>query len=187
MPRYKINILPTYTSSIHYKSCFSHFNEIKVNASGEVILTKAEARQLIDLLRKYDGDISFATIRLKQLYPYIYEELDNACRGIANNAFWSYRIIDRFDSGCYDEPEDVIEKAEREYGFKYVYEDESIRTRRDAFYDWVDHYRRTLDKEEEAKFLTYLFKIEPKGGRIDYGIAFPDEIVDMAKDEKTIR
>ena len=103
----------------------------------------------------------------------------------------------RLDRKCIDE---VMEKCEEEYGFKFEFDEDAFRAengydpddeideddiedaKSDAFYDWVEEYRAGLDDEDkEVRFLSDVFGIEPEMDGVDYEVEIPEEIVELAK------
>lgn len=174
------------------------FTSSTVEGSGEVELTDEEVRLLIDLIRENDGETDVEELELEDKYPDLYERLDDAYSDVAMDALWRFMVIEGYENNYYEEPDDVIETAEREYGFKFEYdeddfiperetemdEDEFNEARSEAFYDWVDEYRQTLNEADEAMFLDTLFHIEPELDICDYEVEIPEEIITMAKEEK---
>ena len=190
--------MPTFKINTEQSLGFSHYGEVTVEGSGEVELTDEDVRLLIDLIRENDGESDVEKLELKEKYPDLYEKLDDAYRDVAIDALWRFNVIDAYENGDYEEPDDAIEIAEREYGFKFEYdendfipdgeteldEDELNDARIEAFYDWVDEYRQTLDEADEAMFLDTLFHIELNLDCYDYEVEIPEEIIKIAKEEK---
>ncbi len=177
---------------------FTHYGEVMIEGSGEVKLTDEEVRQLIELIRDNNGETDIEELELEEKYPDLYEKLNGAYRDVAVDALWRYLVIDGFENGYYEEPDDAIETAEQNYGFKFEYdendfipdgetemdEDEFNEERNEAFYEWVDEYRKNLDEADEAMFLDEVFDIAPELDNYDYEIEIPEEIIKMAKKEK---
>ena len=159
--------MPTFKIETEQSLGFTHCCEVTTGGSGEVEMTDEEVRQLIDLIRENDGETDVETLGLKEKYPDLYEKLDDAYRDVAIDALWRFLVIDGYENHYYEEPEGVIETAERDYGFKFEYdendfipegetemdEDEFNEARSEAFYDWVDEYRQTLNENDEAMVL----------------------------------
>lgn len=189
--------MPTFKIKTEQSLGFSHYGEVTTGGSGEVDLTDEEVRQLIDLIRKNDGEKDVEKLGLKEKYPDLYEKLDDAYSDVAINALWRFHVIDGYENGDYETPDDAIEIAEREYGFKFEYdendfipegetemdEDDFIEAKSEAFYDWVDEYRKNLNENDEAMFLQTIFQMELYLDNYDYDLVIPEEIVKIAKEE----
>ena len=190
--------MPTFKIETEQSLGFTHCCEVTTGGSGEVEMTDEEVRQLIDLIRENDGETDVETLGLKEKYPDLYEKLDDAYRDVAIDALWRFLVIDGYENHYYEEPEGVIETAERDYGFKFEYdendfipegetemdEDEFNEARSEAFYDWVDEYRQTLNENDEAMFLDTLFQMEPELDMYDYEVEIPEEIIKMARESR---
>lgn len=189
--------MPTFKINTEQSLGFTHYGEVTVEGSGEVELTDEEVRQLIGLIRENNGETDVEKLGLKEKYPDLYEKLDDAYRYVAIDALWRFHVIDGYENGDYEEPDDAIEIAEREYGFKFEYdendfipegetemdEDEFNEARSEAFYDWVDEYRKTLNEKDEAMFLQTIFQMELYVDNYDYDLVIPEEIIKLAKEE----
>lgn len=190
--------MPTFIINTEQSLGFTHYGEVTVEGSGEVELTDEEVLLLIDLIRNNDGETDVEELDLQEKYPDLYEKLDDAYRDVAIDALWRFLVIDGYENHYYEEPDDMIETAEREYGFKFEYdendfipegeteidEDEFYEARSEAFYDWVDEYRQTLDEADEAMFLDTLFHMELNLDFYDYEVEIPEEIIKIAKEQK---
>jgi hypothetical protein len=190
--------MPIFKINTEQSMGFTHYGEVMIEGSGEVKLTDEEVRQLIELIRDNNGETDIEELELEEKYPDLYEKLNGAYRDVAVDALWRYLVIDGFENGYYEEPDDAIETAEQNYGFKFEYdendfipdgetemdEDEFNEERNEAFYEWVDEYRKNLDEADEAMFLDEVFDIAPELDNYDYEIEIPEEIIKMAKKEK---
>lgn len=190
--------MPIFKINTEQSMGFTHYGEVMIEGSGEVDLTDEEVRQLIELIRDNNGETDIEELELEEKYPDLYEKLDGAYRDVAVDALWRYLVIDGFENGYYEEPDDAIETAEQNYGFKFEYdendfipegetemdEDEFNDARSEAFYEWVDEYRKNLDEADEAMFLDEVFDIAPELDNYDYEIEIPEEIIEMAKEDQ---
>lgn len=145
-------------------------------------LTDEEVRQLIDLIRDNKGETDVEKLGSKEKYPDLYEKLDDAYSDVAIDVLWRFHIIDGYENGDYEEPDDAIDIAEREYGFKFEYDENAFipegetemdevgfnEARSESFYYWVDEYRETLNENDEAMFFNTLFHMEPELDMYDY-------------------
>lgn len=200
--------MPVFNIFIETSLGFSHSGEVCASGDGNVVLTDEEVKQLVDLIREKGGVTDVEELGLKERYPEIYEKLDDACSDIAYTAERNHWVIEGFENGWYEvDTDEAIAKCEEHYGFQYVfdrakfledhpgYEAEEVKSeedideddlsdaKTDAFFEWVDQYRGTLDEEAEVSFLSDVFGLEPEVDDVDYEVEIPVDIVKMAEED----
>lgn len=199
--------MPVFNIYIEKSLGFSHSGEVCASGDGDVELTDEEVKLLVDLIREKDGVTDVEELGLEETYPEIYEKLDDACGDIARSAEYNHWVIEGFENGWYEvDTDEAIAKCEESYGFKFVFdrekfledypgydaedvngvedvdEDDLSDVKTEAFYEWVDEYRGTLDEEAEVSFLSDVFGLEPEVDDVDYEVEIPVDIVKMAKE-----
>ena len=195
--------MPVFNIFIESSLGVSHSEEVCVYGDGNVELTDEEVRQLVDLIRENGGSTDVEELRLEERYPVIYDKLDEACCDASHQAEWIDWVIDGYRCSYYDvETEDAIKKCEEHYAFRFEfdkdrfleenpdYEEEDIdedlieEKKEEAFWEWVEKYRGTLNEYDEASFLADVFEIDPEIDYEEYSVEIPVDIVKMAKDVK---
>ena len=176
----------------------SHSGPVTADAEGSVELTDTEVTQLVDLIKENGGEYDVKKLDLQNKYPELYDKLDDACRSMAYKAEYDFWVIEGYENGYYDvDTNEVIALCEEKYGFKFEFDEKKFReengyepdddiedsvdeARCDAFDNWVEEYRCSLDHDEEIEFLSEVFGLEPNVDDVDYEVEIPDAIVDMA-------
>ena len=180
----------------------SHSGEITTDGIGTVELTDEEVRYLVSLIKENDGEADVKKIGLKEKFPAIYKTLEEACRELGYHEAYVYWVIAGYDGNMVEyDIEDAIATAEEHYGFHFEFDEAAYRKekelepedeiddweidllRNNAFYDWVDEYRRPLNDEADAEFLECVFDICPEVDDYDYEVVIPEAIVKAAKSE----
>ena len=189
--------MPIYSIFTEHSLGFSHSGEIMCSGYGEVELTEGEVQQLVNLIKKNDGQTDVEALGLEEKYPDIYEKLDDAFRDAAYHAEYCHWVIEGYENGYYDvDTDEVIAKCEEDYGFKFNpedFKDEDLDdedmdedyfedAKYEAFDKWVEEYRRTLDEEEDAAFLADVFCLSPEIDGADYEVELPPDIIEMAQE-----
>ena len=64
-----------------------------------------------------------------------------------------------------------------------VDEDDLSDVKTEAFFEWVDEYRGTLDEEAEVSSLSDVFGLEPDIDDVEYEVEIPVDIVKMATEQ----
>ena len=199
--------MPVFNIYIEKSMGLSHSGEVCAYGDGDVDLTDEEVKQLVDLIREKGGVTDVEELGLEERYPEIYEKLDQACGDIARSAEYNHWVIAGFENGWYEvDYDEAISKCEEKYGFKFVfnlekfledypdYDEEDVKgvedideddlsdVKTDAFFEWVEEYRGTLDEDAEVSFLSDVFGLEPEVDDVDYEVEIPVDIVKMAKE-----
>lgn len=179
---------------------FTHCGEVIAEGEGEVELTDEEVQQLIDLIRENDGETDVEELELEDVYPEIYETLDDACRHAAYEAEYHHWIVEGYENQYYDiSTSEAIDKCKEYYGFVFEfdkekfleenpdYEEDEIdddviaEAEEEAFDQWVEEYRSTLNDHDEALFLAEVFELDPNIQDVDYEVVIPEGIVAMVE------
>ena len=192
--------MPIFHFSVEQFMGYSHSGSVMAYGTGTVELTDEQLQRLVALIREHGGETHVETLGLKDKYPDIYDVLDEACHDAAWRTAYNHWVIAGYENGWCDDPDDVIEKCEEEYGFKFEFDENAFReengydpdeeidedeiedARNDAFYEWVEAHRAELgDEDKEVQFLSDVFDIEPEMDGVDYEVEIPEEIVELAK------
>jgi len=201
--------MPVFKIELEISLGFSHSGEVCASGEGEVELTDTEVQQLVNLIRENDGETDVEELGLKETYPEIYEKLDDVCGDIAYHAEYNHWVIEGFENDWSEvDNDEAIFRCEEKYGFEYIFdrekfledhpeyeaddveseddidEDDLLDAKTDAFFEWVDEYRGTLDEEAEVSFLSDVFEIEPEVDGVYHEVVIPEAIVEMAMGEK---
>ena len=194
----------TFKISIENSLGFSHYGEVVAYGNGEVEFTDEEVQQLVDLIRENGGETDVDKLHLEECLPDIYDYLDETYRDLAWRTVYNHWVVEGYENGYYEDTEDAIEKAEAEYGFVFEFDEAAYRSeneydedeeidedeledaaseaRENAFFEWVEARRSTLEPDQEASFLSDLFGLEPEiVDGVEYTVEIPEEIVKMAE------
>ena len=179
---------------------YSHSGSVMAYGTGSVELTDEQLQQLVTLIRENGGETDVEVLGLEEKYPEIYAVLDEAYHDAAWRTAYNHWVIAGYENGWCDDLDEVIEKCEEEYGFKFEFDEDAFReengydpdeeideddiedAKSDAFNEWVEEYRAELgDEDKEVRFLSDVFGIEPEMDGVDYEVEIPEEIVKMAE------
>lgn len=196
--------MPVFNIYIETPLGVSHSGEVCVYGDGNVELSDEEVQQLVELIRENGGVTDVEELNLEEKYPDIYEKLDEACCDASHRAEWIDWIFRGYRCSYYNvSTEDAIEKCEKDYGFKFEfdkakfldenpdYEDADIdedficQEKEEAFEEWIEEYRASLNEYDEASFLADVFELEPEIDYEEYSVEIPVDIVKMAKGVET--
>ena len=180
----------------------SHSGEINTDGIGTVELTDEEVRCLVSLIKENSGETDVEKIGLQDRYPELYETLEEACRELGYHEAYVSWVIAGYEGHMADyDIDEAIATAEKNYGFHFDFDEAAYRkenelepedeiddweieeVRNEAFYDWVDKYRKPLDEDADADFLDNVFNLCPEVDTYDYEVVIPDAIIEMAKKE----
>lgn len=194
--------MPVFDCYMSQSMGISHSGEIITDGTGAVELTDEEVRCLVNLIKESGGEADVEKIGLREKFPAIYETLEEACMELGHHEAYVHWVIAGYDGHMVEyDVDDAIIKAEEHYGFHFEFDEAAYRKekelepedeiddwevdllRNNAFYDWVDEYRRSLDDEADAEFLECVFDICPEVDDYDYEVVIPEAIVKAAKSE----
>ncbi|MBR5056511.1 MAG: hypothetical protein IKX03_04885 [Bacteroidales bacterium] len=166
---------------------------VYADAYGTVKLEDGQVDQLVALIRDNGGETDIEKLGLEEKYPEIYEALEDASYEAANEAHYRHWIVEGFEWGYYDQPDDLMQTLEKDGLFEYdpeSYEDgeeldeEDLEdAKEEAFSDWFYDFFRSLDTDDKVAFVEKYYDnldYEYDSDLYGYPIEIPDEIVYMA-------
>ena len=189
--------MPIFNIFTEHSLGFSHSGEVTCSGNGEVELSEEEVQQLVNLIKENNGETDVEALGLEEKYPDIYEQLDEAFRDAAYHAEYCHWVIAGYENGWYEvDTDETMAKCEEHYGFKFNPEDHKDEdldeedmdddyfedAKSEAFDEWVEAYRSTLDEEQEVAFLADVFCLEPEIDAVDYEVELPPDIIKMARE-----
>lgn len=175
---------------------FSHCGEVMADLEGQIELTDEEAAQLVALMQeKKSCDV--AKMGLEQLYPALYERLEEAWHDAAYTAELAHWHREGFlDGYCEFDLDEVMAHCEAHCGYTFTYdpeehplsdpddEEQLEELRREHFEAWLSEYVESLSNEEVIEFCSEQLNSEvedvtnPEG--VEYTIAIPYELIRRA-------
>ncbi len=161
-----------------------------VTAEGSLTLDDDQVDQLVALIKENNGETDIEALDLETKYPEIYEALEDAYIDEASEACYRHWVIEGYENGYLDEPDNLMETLEQAGLFKYeidpddfdMDEDELEEEKEEAFNEWLNDYLNALDEDELISFLETYYDLEFDGtaGDYDYTVEIPQEIADLA-------
>ena len=162
----------------------SHSGEVTVNGESAVELSDEEVDILVRLIKdKNSTDVE--ELDLENLYPAIYNKLDEAYYDMAYNAeeihwLWEgyYNHYFEYDEDKYfneDELEDYKESPDS-------YEDEIYEEKNRVFSKWLDDYVNSLSDEEARSFFYDHMDADLNMDDVDYTVEIPAAIIKKAQE-----
>lgn len=202
------------TFSFESELCLGYacnYNGVYLDYSGSVDLTEEEVQCLVNLIRENDGETDVEKLGLEEKYPDIFEKLDYAYHEAAREANYRNWLIEGYENGYFDEPDDFYEALEKDGLFKFELTPEQIEefkeeygleddeeideedledyfadAKQEAFEEWIGEYYDSLDEDGKVDFIeTYYGDVMEHGdpGDYDYTVEIPDEIIEMAEEK----
>lgn len=180
---------------------YCNYSGVYLDYSGSVDLTDDEVQRLVNLIRENGGETDVETLGLEEKYPDIYEKLYDAHREAAREANYRHWLMEGYENGYFEEPDDFRESIEEAGLFKVevdlqalredlgLEEDEEIDeysledAQDEAFNDALSEYYDSLDEDGKVDFIeTYYGDVMESGepGDFDMDIVIPSEIIEMA-------
>lgn len=187
-----------------FLGCHCNGSEEYASGEGYIELTDEQVNNLVKLIRDNDGETDIEELELEDKYPDIYEILDDAYRDIAREAEYTHWLIEGYQNGYFDRPEDMMQKCEKEGLFKFepdlavireeegLEEDEEVDERywqdekEEAFNEWLRGYVNSLSEKELVSFIEDHYGddlIDMECSDTEYQVLIPQEIVDMANED----
>lgn len=173
---------------------FSHCGEVTADGKGTVELSDEEVAALVVLMRE-KGSTDVNELNLEEVYPEIYEKLDDAFRDAAWTATLDHWYTTGFYEGVYEYDVDVLmEYCEYNCSFVFEYdesdyldddgevdEDAVWDAKYDAFMEWLEPYIENLNPEERIAFLQEHMnaEVELSEDELDYEVDIPEDIKNM--------
>lgn len=153
---------------------WSHSGGVNIESEGFVELSEEEVMKIVELIRKTEtSDIK--KLRLKKLYPGIYEKLRKAYFEIAYNAQMLHWLWDGYhlEEYKYDKDE-LMSYCTENCGFDGEFDD---------FDSWLEYYLSELDDEEAIDFFLEHMnaELELDDDEIAYEVAIPEAVIKMAE------
>jgi hypothetical protein len=181
----------------------SHHGAVTVNGESAVELSDEEVDILVKLIKE-KGTIDVEELDLENLYPDIYEKLDDAYRNMAYNAEEMHWLWEGYNNGYYEyDTVELMNYCERELGFKFEYdekdyylddpedleegeepdidEDQIEEDKNDAFSEWLDDYISGLDDDEARDFFYEHMDADLNMDDVEYTVEIPQAIINKAK------
>jgi hypothetical protein len=191
--------------SIESEQCLgmSHHGAVTVNGESAVELSDEEVDILVKLIKE-QGTTDVEELDLENLYPDIYEKLDDAYRNMAYNAEEMHWLWEGYNNGYFEyDSEELMNYCERELGFKFEYdekdyylddpedleegeepdidEDQIEEDKSDAFSEWLDDYVSGLDDDEARDFFYEHMDADLNMDDVEYTVEIPQAIINKAK------
>lgn len=191
--------------SIESEQCLgmSHHGAVTVNGESAVELSDEEVDILVKLIKE-KGTTDVEELDLENLYPDIYEKLDDAYRDMAYNAEELHWLWEGYNNGYFEyDSEELMNYCERELGFKFEYdekdyylddpedleegeepdidEDQIEEDKSDAFSEWLDDYVSGLDDDEARDFFYEHMDADLNMDDVEYTVEIPQAIINKAK------
>lgn len=163
-----------------------------ITAEGTVRLEDEQVARLVSLIQENGGEADMDKLDLMVKCPDIYEALESACSEVVNEATYRFWLINGFECGYYDEPEDFMKSMEDAGLFHYQpnpdelegLEEEDLEEAKDiAFHEWLDSYFESLGEDDQVSFIETHFAdaiSDVDAGACDYTMEMPPEIIALA-------
>jgi hypothetical protein len=114
---------------------------------------------------------------------------------MARHAEYMHWLWEGYNNGYYEyDEEELMDYCERECGFSFEYDEEDYLddkgafdeeemgyAKSDAFRSWLDDYVTGLSDDEVATFFNEHMDAQIDVEDVEYKVAIPDEIIQMAK------
>ena len=190
--------------SIESEQCLgmSHHGAVTVNGESAVELSDEEVDILVKLIKE-KGTTDVEALDLENLYPDIYEKLDDAYRDMAYNAEEMHWLWEGYNNGYYEyDVYELMNYCEKNLGFSYEfkpeeyfdeddleyykedpesYEDEIEEAKSEAFSEWLDDYVSGLDDDEARDFFYEHMDADLNMDDVEYTVGIPKAIINKAK------
>ena len=191
--------------SIESEQCLgmSHHGAVTVNGESAVELSDEEVDILVKLIKE-KGTTDVEELDLENLYPDIYEKLDDAYRDMAYNAEEMHWLWEGYNNGYYEyDVYELMDYCEKNLGFSYEfkpeeyfdeddleyykedpesYEDEIEEAKSEAFSEWLDDYVSGLDDDEARDFFYEHMDADLNMDDVEYTVEIPQAIINKAKE-----
>lgn len=173
---------------------FSHSGPVYTEGESTVELSDEEVTTLVKLIQeKNTTDVD--KLDLKSSHPDLFKKLDDAYCKMARHAEYMHWLWEGYENGYYEYNEDeLMDYCERECGFSFEYNEEDFLddkgefdeeemgyAKSDAFRSWLDDYVTGLSDEEVDTFFTEYMDAQVEVEDVEYKVAIPDEIIQMAR------
>lgn len=186
----------TKTISFGVSNCLgiSHCGGVYAEGSGEIELTDEEIQSLVNLIRENGGCTDVEELGLREALPEIYGKLDRAYHDAAYDAEYRHWIIEGYENGYYETPDDLVERCTEELGFASqlkeedftdedgeIDEDDFEYAKEEEFNQWLTDHYNSLSEDEAISFIEKYIGLEvDMSTGVDYVVEIPSEIIALA-------
>ncbi len=181
----------------------SHSGAVTVNGESAVELSDEEVDILIKLIQKNDST-DVEDLDLENLYPDIYEKLDEAYHNMAFHAEYMHWLWEGYYNHYYEYDDDkLMEYCEKNCGFTFEfkpeeyfddendiedykedpdsYEDEIYEVKCEVFNKWLTEYLEGLSDDDAASFMEEHMDADINMDYVDYTVKIPQAIINKAQ------
>ena len=191
--------------SIESEQCLgmSHHGAVTVNGESAVELSDEEVDILVKLIKE-KGTTDVEELDLENLYPDIYEKLDEAYSDMAYRAEEIHWLWEGYNNGYFEyDSEKLMDYCEKELGFEFEYdvkdyylddpenleegeepeidEDRLEEDKSDAFSEWLDDYLSDLSDDEARDFFYNHMDADLNMDGVEYTVQIPEAIIAKAQ------
>ena len=175
-----------------------HTGDTTVNGERAVELSDKEVDTIIKLIKENEST-DVGNLDLENLYPEIYEKLDNAYRDMAYKAEEIRRLWDGYYNNCYEyDFFDLMDYCEKNLGFTFYvnlkdfFDDEDLKNpkaceeiiddaKSEAFFDWLCDYVEDLSDDEARDFFYNQMNAKVNLDNVEYTVGIPQAIINKAE------
>ena len=175
-----------------------HTGDTTINGERAVELSDKEVDILVKLIKENEST-DVGNLDLENLYPEIYEKLDNAYRDMAYKAEEIRRLWDGYYNNCYEyDFFDLMDKKKKNLGFTFYvnlkdfFDDEDLENleaceeiiddaKSEAFFDWLCDYIEDLSDDEAREFFYNHMNAKVNMDNVEYTVGIPQAIINKAE------
>ena len=180
----------------------SHSGAVTVNGESAVELSDEEVEILVKLIREKDTT-DVKELDLENLYPDIYDKLDDAYSQMAYDAEEMHWLWEGYYNHYYEyDDEELMEYCEKNLDFSFEfkpeeyfneddleyykddpesYEDEIDELKSEAFSEWLDDYVSGLSDNEARNFFYDHMHADLNMDNVEYTVCIPQAIINKAE------
>ena len=155
---------------------------------GTVELDDEEVSQLVDLIRRNNGETDVEKLCLKEALPSIYEELYDAYYELTRLTAYRLWLQEGYEGGYFEEREGIIDRCKESFGFEFEADPDDEEydedAEREAFEEWENEYYDSLSDEDKDAFIETCYECDDYLGDFCVDVEIPNEIVLMAKEKE---
>lgn len=173
---------------------YSHCGAVTTEGKGVLELEDDEVSVLVNLIReKNTTDVK--ELGLKELYPDIYDKMDDAYHHVAYKAEELHWLWEGYYNNYFEcDTDELISISEGVCGFEFEYNEEDYydekgnldiyaieEDKNKACFKWLDDYVHGLSDEEAVDFFYEYMDPKLYIDDVRYKVEMPKQIIDMAK------
>ena len=180
----------------------SHSGAVTVNGESAVELSDEEVDILVKLIKE-KGTTDVEELDLENLYPDIYQKLNDAYYKMAYDAEEMHWLWEGYHGGYFEyDTGELMDYCEKECGFSFEfkpeeyfdeddleyynedpesYEDEIYDVKSEAFDEWLSDYVSGLSDDEAKDFFYNHMHADLDLDNIEYDVEIPQAIINMAE------